>query len=410
MANTEQVQEVLRNLAGATIGDKVNGVFPITVRSREFILRDDEVDDYIANRDSLSIEPETAIFIPGYYEHAVDVPRLSDLLELTRDEDGITLSNEDDGVTLQLSGMSTRFLLATLDKLDRRQMHEIRDRLMHLSRFVDRQAQHDADQPDLRDIFNRIISVKVIAGEGFRPRRNQKKMKSIAESGLFNISYARGVALNLSMSWERSNYRLGWQTDDAIQFPRRLYESDLLTYYQLALSNDSLILAYLALYNICEHFFETTSDEVLMKQLEEKIVSPTFNHRHPNHLRGLAALVRKFDGRTDEEQRLAHVIERYFTVDEIAEWVKKYEDTTEPYYTESQRILGQTVALDLTGTGYAKTLANRVYHIRSQLVENNRDTNSFSIPFSGHQEVLLKELPILLFLGEQLIIKSGSDF
>ncbi len=106
---------------------------------------------------------------------------------------------------------------------------------------------------------------------------------------------------------------------------------------------------------------------------------------------------------------LAATIEHFFPVDEVRDWVQDYEGEARKYYTEPQKVLGQTLTLDLNADQLAPSLANRIYHIRNALVHNKEGEVARFIPYSGQEEVLLAEIPIVQFLSEQIIIKSGTD-
>jgi len=237
---------------------------------------------------------------------------------------------------------------------------------------------------------------------------NKGKLRQIAEAALFHFSYGMGTALSLSRSWERTYYRLNPRREESVQFPRRTYESDLISYYQLALSSDSLMLGYIALYKILEHFFSSASEKVLHKRMIDKLVVPEFSHTKVNQLRELVDIMRKHDQRMDEPRMLATVLEQ-FQPDEIVSWVKEYEGASEPYYTIPQVLFEQTHTLDMNPDKIASSLAKRIYHIRNVLVHNKEGELPRFIPFSGQEAVLSKEIPIMLFLAEQLVLRTGKD-
>ncbi len=409
MATLENVQELLRNLNNVTASEISADVFPVMLRDTEVVLPETDVDDYLALRESVKLKPETSLFIPGYYEHAVDILGVrfgSGVQRLVLpDDERILLTSPSEQITIELSGISTRFLLAIFDKLDRAQMAHLRHRLVASRPETDIAG----ELPRLCDIFGKIMSVKVMASEEFRARTRQNKLKAIAEAGLFNISYARGVGMNLATSWESSDYRQGAKIDEGVQFPLRTYDPDLVAYYQFALSSESLIVAYLALYNILEYFYVATAEDELNRQMADKLVSPTFNYKRAAHLRSLASIVRTFDRRANERQMLSDVLEQYFTPGEIADWVLAHEADSGGYYTVKHSILGQSQRVDLEGDAVFMSVAKRLHHIHKALVYNNEGEWPRFIPFTGQDDVLMKELPLILFLAEQMIVKTGED-
>jgi hypothetical protein len=113
----------------------------------------------------------------------------------------------------------------------------------------------------------------------------------------------------------------------------------------------------------------------------------------------------------NEQQMLATVIEQFFPQQEgeIETWVKEYECRTGIYYTAPQKIFDDTFVVDFNSTNLASLIARRIYHIRNILVHNKDGDRVRYRPFSDQEEILAKEVPLILFIAEQLIIKTGKD-
>ena len=241
------------------------------------------------------------------------------------------------------------------------------------------------------------------------PQLLSPALKEICEAVVFHLAYGRTALVSLSRTWDRGEYRLRRGRIQDVQFPRRTYNSDLISYYQLGLGSDSILLAYLAFYKILEHFFPSVAEKGLHKRMAEKMVTPEFPHTKATQLRQLASIVRKYDQRMQEEKMLAAVIEYFFEPDEIKEWVVNYQKSRGEYYTKPHVVLEEEHTLDLNQDQIGPSLAARIYHVRNALVHNKEGEVARFIPYSGQESVLLAEIPIVQFLAEQLIIRSGSD-
>jgi len=412
MITVSIAEDLLRNLHAASVDEEVAAGFVVTFRSIEFWLSKEDIDDYLSIRDTVVVSPETAIFLPGYYEHAVEVlspgPVPGAFRLMRGSQESIELKSQDEQIKIELSRISIRHLLTLLDKVDPRRLREILYRGSPTRLVADRHPD-STDRPELLEAFRRILTVKVVATSEYRSRSKTSALRSIAEAGLFNISYSRRVGLVLSQSWERKPHRLGIRRGEEIQFPRRIYKPDLVAHFQLALSSDSLVLTYLSLYKILEYFFVSTAETVLHRRLTEQLAMPSFSHRRRAHLRQLASTVRRFDQRTDEQRMLAQVIEHFFMPDEIATWIAEYESENDAYYTVPQTVFGLSHTVDLNPDKVASSLAKRIYHIRNALVHHKEGDLPRFVPFTGHEDVLVKELPIVMFLAERLIVKTGDD-
>lgn len=259
----------------------------------------------------------------------------------------------------------------------------------------------------LREFLGRLLTIKVIPSAD--NTLSSEALHALAHAAIFNISYARGVALNLMRTWERPLFRLRARRERDVAFPLRKYHRDLVAYYQLALSNESLILAYLSLYKIVEFFYMTTAEKVLHKRLSDRMAVPTFSAKKPRDLRDIADLVRRFDKKTNEPQMLTSVLSHYLMADEVKAWVEDFERENGSYFTEPQEVLGEHLTLNLHEDHIFSSLAQRIYHIRNALVHNKEGDLPRFVPFSGQEELLSKETPLLLFVAEQVIIKSADD-
>ena len=374
----------------------------ISVQDKSFIVPLVEVETYFEHLEDISNESETAIFYSGYYEHYIEaIDPLGPRSFIGRGRDNFQLVSPDSNLSFEISKPSTFYLLFIL------QNKKLSDRRMHFSSpFID----HDkGETPHWNEAFRGLRTVKVKVSKDTKTF-DVTKLRQIAEAGLFHFSYGNSICFNLASKFERDHYRLGQRRRQEVQFPRRIYNSELLSYYNLALSSDSLLLGYIALYKILEYFFPIAAENTLHKRMTEKLITPDFSHTKPKQLRELAKIIRQFDQRMDEQKMLVTVIDTYFSPNEIIDWVNEHEKLTkEKYYTLSQKILGETFVLDMNPDKLSSSLAKRIYHTRNVLVHNKEDEPYRFIPFTGQEENLTKEIPIVLFLVEKLIIKTGKD-
>ncbi len=407
MPPTTNITELLKK-TGIIISSELEDRFLIEYQRVNFYILKTDVDEYLRIKDIAVTDPKTSIFFPGYYEQLIEIQdRLESFRLFNRNEESADLSNQDNSLNLKISPISTIYLLHLTQSTEFRAFS--RRAISSSSSMRYRMRTNDANPLPWKEAFRRFPTVKIITSVDSSYRAKKEKLYQIAEAALFHFAYGTGVGLNLSRSWERTFYRLSQRREKNIQFPKRIYDSDLVSYYQLALSSESLMLGYIALYKILEHFFSSASEKVLHTRLTEKLIQPDFSYIKPTQLRELAALVRKHDQRMDESRMLASVIEQYFSSDEIMVWVKNHENESGQYYTVPQTIFAEPLTLDLNPDKLFSSLAKRIYHIRNVLVHNKEGDLPRFVPFSGQEAILSREIPIVLFLAEQLILKTGKD-
>jgi hypothetical protein len=160
---------------------------------------------------------------------------------------------------------------------------------------------------------------------------------------------------------------------------------------------------------LLEFYFSSASEKLLHRAMSEKLVLPDFSHTKPRQLRELAATVRRYDQKMDERRMLTSVIEEHFKAEELGDWADKLDVEVRTYFTSPQLLFGETFTLDFNPPQIASSIASRIYHVRNALVHNKEAESARFVPFSGQEKALYREAPLILFLAEQLIIKTGKD-
>jgi len=255
----------------------------------------------------------------------------------------------------------------------------------------------------------RVYTIRVSTSSESTLGRTSQRMHDLAEAGIFHFAFGQGIAISFTQSWERTSYWIGRKEKDSIQFPLRTYNSELVSYYNLALSSESLVLGFLALYKILEYFYTSVSENALHQKIRDLLVAPDFVHTKPKKLRELVRSIRQFDTRLDELATLKLTLSSYFDRADLRLWVERYESANGPYFTQPVTVFGTEMKLDLSDNTIISNLATRIYAIRNALVHNKEGEISRFIPYTGQEETLQKEVQILLHIAEQLIIKTGKD-
>lgn len=406
MASIDEVAGLLRHLRNSTVAINDDGDFLVSIGRAEAVLAATDVDNYLAVRNGLQRPVQPAVCVTGYFEQAVELQgRTPFSMRLFRERDDIVIEDASQGRTVTLSPASTTFALAQLDGEVPRELRRMisfgRDRLGRLYPV--------GEQCPFSAILGRILTVKVHTRDDDVLATNCRKLQALAEAALFHVAFGLGVGISLQLDWERAYYRLGLRRDAEIQFPRRTYTSELLAYYQLAFGSDSLMLAYLSLYKVLEYFFTSSSKRILHQKMIESLVQPDFATTKPKKLDELARVVRLHDTKLDEERQLKTVLEDHFGPDVLRAWIEDFDRENDSYLTTERTIFAKLMRVDVSDNQLFPTVACRIYHIRNALVHHKEGEVSRFVPFSGQEAVLHRELPLLLYIAEQLIIKTGKD-
>ncbi|MEU2430751.1 hypothetical protein ABZ611_14790 [Streptomyces sp. NPDC007861] len=260
-----------------------------------------------------------------------------------------------------------------------------------------------------------LLTLKV---ESVRPRNDYHEL---AEAFLFQLAYSYDMsyrtAYNLDHLTDRGRVRRrGRPADAGMDAPRMTYTSDLVHHYQLAVSAESPMLKYLSYYHIAEHFFEKVFNDDFVDQVRKKIADPSFSLKRSKDIQGIIKLVtttqRKVrdEGGVDEQKALALVLERYVDLPRLVGDVKAHDNSLIEHYRTASPSFTENLPVNLEGEKDSEiitALAKRIYQTRNSLVHAKDGSRPKYFPFVNDAE-LAKEIPLIRFCAEQVIIEHGK--
>jgi len=118
MADLETAKTVLRGLR-REVKEIEGGLFAISSRDQNFVIRGEEIDDYIARRPEIKRATETQMYLPGSYEHVVQFEG-GGLRRPARRDEPLFVEGAD-GTRIEISRPSVLFCLCLtdVDQIDR---------------------------------------------------------------------------------------------------------------------------------------------------------------------------------------------------------------------------------------------------------------------------------------------------
>ena len=114
----------------------------------------------------------------------------------------------------------------------------------------------------LRDSMRRIYSLRIQSEVALTP----KTLRQAADTLSFQLAYNLDTAFVSVRSFEevvrRTRLRrIRRAKIEDLNPPRRIYDSDLVSHYQMSVATDSPPLEYLSYYHVAEHFFEAVFED-----------------------------------------------------------------------------------------------------------------------------------------------------
>lgn len=269
----------------------------------------------------------------------------------------------------------------------------------------------------LLDLVGDLLGISTLRVESPKVRSD---FEVLANSFLFHVAYNMDIAARLGnvadLFFRGSRIqRVRRVNPDVFDAPRQTYNTDLVHHYLVGVAAEIPLLQYLSYYHIAEHYFEKVFNDDLVEQVQKAITDPSFSVRRAKDVQGIVKVVNKAqrqvkeEGGVNELRALQLVIEKFVDLGRLADDLDAYDGTLVQHYKQYGVPFAEAgkVDLRLPDVDDAKVaLAKRIYKIRNALVHAKEGTLPRYAPFA-HDEELAKEIPLIRFAAEQVIIAHG---
>jgi hypothetical protein len=259
----------------------------------------------------------------------------------------------------------------------------------------------------------RATTMKIVAA---KPRTD---FETLANSFLFHAAYNTEAAARIgleSIFRPQAIQRVRRSEITALDAPRQTYEADLVHHYLMGIAAEIPLLEYLAYYHIAEHFFKKVFDEDLISQLRMSIADPGFSVRRDNDIQSIIQKVAKAksqikdEGGTNEQRSLQLVLDRFVDVTRLLADLDAYDAGLASYYANNGVRFAEASKVDIHANDAGKVraaIAARIYKVRNSLVHSKQGVQPKYSPFA-HDDELAREIPLMRFTAEQIIIAQGK--
>ena len=257
---------------------------------------------------------------------------------------------------------------------------------------------------------------------------DKEKIKKYVDSLLFNISYNYDISLKiitdldeifLDRIFKRYKFRYTMSTIQ-LEPPRLTYISELTEQYHMAISSEDPFIQFIGFYHIMEYFFEEIYKENIIEQVKEIILNPGFSSKRKKDIVKIIDFINKKMVSENnslagsERKALELTLEKYVKIEDIIEKLKDYKDNLEEYYKTTKVTFSDGDVFDLNNDKEIfKKMSSRIYKTRNSLVHSKSNEirlkeRGIYKPFKDSKE-LLKEIPLMRCISEEIIIKSSKE-
>lgn len=271
---------------------------------------------------------------------------------------------------------------------------------------------------DHSELFSRMITIRVHRLDAKSLAQATEASDRLIDAAFFELSYLKGIAVGTVEAWpnmrvrgHRRHFRHGEiHHGRALPLPRTSFNPDILRFYQLGTSTDVPVLQFLSFYQVLEYFFISVSDAHLYDRLRTRLNDPRFRAT-ASHLDRLVQDVLDHNRATDETEMLRAVLTKFVTEQEVIEFIRAYEEfLKEPYYSKKRTRFGVDIEVRLQEGHVLGNVAKVFKAVRNALVHSadRHERAERHVPFSKGTEIVEKEVPLVRFLAERVVIASAS--
>jgi hypothetical protein len=153
------------------------------------------------------------------------------------------------------------------------------------------------------------------------------------------------------------------------------------------------------------------SNERLYEKLANQIKDPKFTVSQNKQIDQLVQIVDKHKRQTDETGMLKNVLNKYVDEAELIQFISSYEKhLNQNVYSTKHNVFGTEIAIPLQEN---HTIGNTAKHIKETRNAIVHSTDRYEgeirhIPFSETTSEIERDIPLIKFLAERVIISSAN--
>ena len=356
-----------------------------------------------------------AIFDSTTYEIALD--RRIDILRLWDRYDLGVIEDCENQIKYTIDAASPVYIVWFLFSLEDREIYRVRDFSIPRNPFMYRIEGQEDEHKSLFEFLRRNLrSLLTLKIQSASPK-TKIEFEQLFDSFRFQLANSINDVImpvndfkDMCMSMGGRRIRI---SPNEFTAPKRVYVTELTNQYYMGLSSKLPFVQFISYYHVMEYFFEKVYNDDMIKNLQDKISSPRFSIKREQDIKDIVRFVtKKVHDKNDrydinELEALELVLKKYI---DISELLGNIPDTAIDYYKnyEVPFSKGDIVDFnDVTNSKLYKKTAARIYKTRNSIIHSKSGEKSVYSPFKD-DDALEKEIPLLRYIAEEIIIKTSK--
>ncbi|MBR2403250.1 MAG: hypothetical protein IKB01_10895 [Lachnospiraceae bacterium] len=282
-------------------------------------------------------------------------------------------------------------------------------------------------EKDLFSLLRMVIRLPYAVYIETNSIKSREQLRKYAKSFLFNMAYNFDLVFkevseidDLFPQRTPLNRRRIHKPSE-LMAPQLSYKEELVEQYYMALASEDPFVKFIGFYHIMEHFYEEVYNEDIFKSVQHIIQHPGFSAKRTKDIVKIVDLIKKKTRLSKEEfqgselEALELTLKKFVDISELVNDLTEFDSLIVDYYKLSEVSFskGDTIDLrDVSNEKLYKKMAARIYKTRNSLVHSKSNEGRINErgvykPFDNSTE-LLREIPLMRYISEAIIINSAS--
>lgn len=243
----------------------------------------------------------------------------------------------------------------------------------------------------------------------------QKESKINLDEAIESFSYTYMCNMNSPIKMYSLEEIIGIlnrrQKEKNIDFaaPKRKYNSNLIDYYNLAISSEDPFISFISYYHIIEYYFDEVYREQQINTLRTSITSPRFSYKDDQQLFNIIEKIIKDNrfvrenGSGNEQQSLNYVLDKY--IHDLDDFKQRLNNEELNFYKNKSVSFskGDVINWDKDKDKILKAISNRIYKTRNALIHSKSSKKDVTYHPYLHRNELEKEISLIKIVAEYII-------
>lgn len=267
----------------------------------------------------------------------------------------------------------------------------------------------------LTELALRYYSLKITTSS----TTSLERFKSYALSYTYTFMYNRQVPMHLYSDVQTSS-RLSIKNtrDKNFDSPKKLYNPELVSYYNEAISSTILPHKYLSFYHILEYFYERIFSEDQIIKAREIITDVSFSYKRDKDIakliKGIQQKIVDNDIAVNEKNALSLLIQKHINQNALkAKLIERYGDNFLSLLMKNVSFSdGNAIIFSNDESQFIKSLTNRIYKTRNSIVHSKEsffeEKKNNKYKRIKDDKELLQEIALIQVLAEIMINEDSK--